>query len=288
MLKYFLYSFFFFSGFGKAQLVYTSDLYSLNRDSPLAPVKKNTVISLKKEDKKYIVEFTRENKTSGISSWKKTVQSKLAILDSLKRGKYSKEIGFIDLSIYPVSDFDDFFIYLPKDQTLINNHNQSLSLSDAISHRYGSMDNLKEEISKEKMDYSFEEALNFLKNDGVTYQKLFPEDSSGIKNIFIRDLEKVIPVNAFQKERIMSFSFADKPEKEPVRDRYHVYIGSRDATDFLMALFIDQDIYKYIEYSLKNGIIRRKVNDYLYTIYTKENVPEQSYEDFLKNKIAHQ
>ena len=270
--------------------VYDMGLYKVNKDSLYIYKEDDTFIRLTKE--KQLVQKFKNNHIQSYSNWKKTINKKIKIIDSIKV-KYSKniKIGLIDLSlVYPISDFDDYFIYLPEKELLINNQNKSYSLFDALSYKYGSVENLREEINKNNNSLSnitYDNAFFFLKNDYVQYQKLYPEDSVKILDLFIKNISATIPLNNFQKEIILKNKWEDKkrfPESKTI-DNYHIYLFRSDITSFLASILNDHDLIKYIEYSIGQNILRRKYNDFLYKDYLANKIDGETFDDYLKKVI---
>ena len=270
--------------------VYDMGLYKINKDSLHIYKEDDTFIRITKE--KDLVQKFKNNHIQSYSTWKKTVDKKIKIIDSIKV-KYSKniKIGLIDLSlIYPISNFDDYFIYLPEKKILINNQNKSYSLFDALSYKYGSVENLNEEISKNNnslANINHDDALLFLKNDYVQYQKLYPEDSIKILDLFIKNISEVIPVNNFQKEILLKNNWKDKKQfpEEKMRDMYHIYLFKSDVTNFLASILEDHSLFKYMEYNFRQNLLRRKYDDFFYRDYLTNKVGNESIEDYLKKII---
>ncbi|WP_123947408.1 hypothetical protein [Chryseobacterium pennae] len=245
----------------------------------------NNFIRISKEKK--LLQYIKDNKVKSYSTSKRTINDKIKIIDSIRLKDQGADIALIDLSlIYPISDFDKYFIFLPKKNILLDNKNIRYSLVDALSAMYGSIDNLNEEISKYKVVESkdiFNEAKEFLRSDYITYQVLSPQDSIKTADMFLEDLSKAIHVNKFQRALILTNDWKDIKQFPQVisRDKYHIYLYNIDITNFLLSIFTDEQIFKYINYTIPYDIKREMYRDYFYECYLKENKDGKKFNDYL-------
>ncbi|WP_449400662.1 hypothetical protein [Chryseobacterium wanjuense] len=201
----------------------------------------NSFIRVSKEKK--LVQFIKDNKVQSYSTSKKTINDKIKVIDSISLKDKEAEMALIDLSlIFPISDFDKYFIFLPRKKILLDNKNIRYSLAEALSEMYGSTANLKEEISKYKVLESkniLKEGKEFLSSDYINYQMLFPNDSIKTVDLFLSDLSKITQINKYQRKLILTNDWKDKKQFPQVisKDKYHIYLYNVDITNFLLSIF---------------------------------------------------
>lgn len=267
---------------------YNLKLYNVEKKTLTIQQVKDIEIKIVKGEKK--IEFFENKKIKSYSTWKKTINEKLKIIDSLRSIDKTFDIGLIDLSlIYPISDFDNFYVYFADKQVLINNKNKIYSFDSALNSLYGSVENIIEEQKKYSYNnnINYEEAKSFAYNDYKLYEEYFPKDSIRILNLFIKDLSSVIPLNDYQKELIYKNDYSNKI-KYPIistKDKFSIYLFDKDVTYFLLSIINDKDVYNYIVESIFRNDYRIRVKDFLYKNYLKTYPNENNFSNFFKEKI---
>ena len=221
----------------------------------------------------------------------------------------SKKIEITQSMLEKISTFckkENSFIYFDNDQVLLDytkvsvfNLNEGVyinsdlkifkNIQDFLSYRYGSMEKYFEisKLKKEKLKFNskpVDEIKNLAKNNYLVWQELFPNDTTKIVDLFVKDVDYCIELNDSEKrllkqEIMYRISYTDANDANGIG----IPMFKEDITLFVRRALPKRKFYKYLDckYDFNKKRVIDNVLKYEYNKSHKKTF--KTYNDYLKS-----